>query len=179
MTESGSAEQVQGESGDLRSVKVPRRVIHFANGETMDEFSTDEDDEEEKGNQNKLQEAPVDKSQLSWGSYLWFLTIRFALASLNTCDFLGGKLANILGLNTPKYQYAIDEHHRRQNEGSEDDDEEYELEEQNCNESQEGQHLSLQNAEYGAIKASPKAELFEEKSESDGSGTVNTSYGGD
>ncbi|XP_039594576.1 protein FAM177A1 isoform X2 [Polypterus senegalus] len=142
----------------------------------MDEFSTDE---EEEGSQNKLQEAPVDKSQLSWGSYLWFLTIRFALASLNTCDFLGGKLANILGLNTPKYQYAIDEHHRRQNEGSEDEDEEYELEEQNCNESQENQHLPLQNAEYGAIKASPKAELFEENSKSDGSGTVNTGYVGD
>lgn len=28
------------------------------------------------------------------------------------CDFLGEKLAGVLGLNTAKYQYAVDEHQR-------------------------------------------------------------------
>lgn len=31
-----------------RKVKVPRRIIHFANGETMEEYSTDEEEEEEE-----------------------------------------------------------------------------------------------------------------------------------
>uniref|UniRef100_A0AAY4BQF5 Uncharacterized protein n=1 Tax=Denticeps clupeoides TaxID=299321 RepID=A0AAY4BQF5_9TELE len=30
------------------------------------------------------------------------------------CDFLGEKLAGFLGLNSPKYQYAIDVFHRDQ-----------------------------------------------------------------
>lgn len=28
--------------------KIPRRVIHFASGETMEEYSTDEDDEQQE-----------------------------------------------------------------------------------------------------------------------------------
>lgn len=34
--------------GTPRKVKVPRRTIYFANGETMEEYSTDEEEEEEQ-----------------------------------------------------------------------------------------------------------------------------------
>lgn len=33
---------------DRKKVKIPRRTIHFANGDTMEEYSTDEDEEEEQ-----------------------------------------------------------------------------------------------------------------------------------
>lgn len=34
-------------SGSRTTVKVPRRTIYFASGETMEEYSTDEEEEEE------------------------------------------------------------------------------------------------------------------------------------
>lgn len=32
------------------------------------------------------------------------------------CDFLGEKIASVLGISTPKYQYAIDEYYRMKKE---------------------------------------------------------------
>lgn len=31
-----------------KKVKIPRRTVHFANGDTMEEYSTDEEEEEEE-----------------------------------------------------------------------------------------------------------------------------------
>lgn len=42
------------ELGDLdRKEKIPRRIIHFSNGETMEEYSTDEEEEDKKENAQK------------------------------------------------------------------------------------------------------------------------------
>lgn len=38
----------------------------------------------------------------------------FFLHAFTACEFLGGKLATLFGLNEPKYQYAIDEYYRTQ-----------------------------------------------------------------
>lgn len=42
--------------------KVPRRIIHFSSGETMEEYSTDEEDEEEdkEAERKDLLSAPAD-----------------------------------------------------------------------------------------------------------------------
>lgn len=41
--------------------KVPRRIIHFSSGETMEEYSTDEEEGEEKEPERKdLLSSPVD-----------------------------------------------------------------------------------------------------------------------
>lgn len=32
----------------MKKTKVPRRIIHFASGETMEEYSTDEEEQEEE-----------------------------------------------------------------------------------------------------------------------------------
>lgn len=41
--------------------KVPRRIIHFSSGETMEEYSTDEDEAEEKEAERKdLLSSPAD-----------------------------------------------------------------------------------------------------------------------
>ncbi|KAM3855703.1 protein FAM177A1 isoform 1-T1 [Vipera latastei] len=100
--------------------KIPRRVIHFASGETMEEYSTDEDDEQ----QEKKDLLPsVDPATLTWGPYLWFQMLRVATSTLSVCDFLGEKIASVLGISTPKYQYAIDEYYRMKKEEEEEEEE--------------------------------------------------------
>ncbi|XP_073751186.1 signal recognition particle subunit SRP54 isoform X3 [Callorhinus ursinus] len=39
------------------------------------------------------------------------------------CDFLGEKIASVLGISTPKYQYAIDEYYRMKKEEEEEEEE--------------------------------------------------------
>lgn len=50
-----------GEQQEQRE-KVPRRIIHFSSGETMEEYSTDEEDEEEdkEAERKDLLSAPAD-----------------------------------------------------------------------------------------------------------------------
>lgn len=38
------------------------------------------------------------------------------LCLFSVCDFLGEKIASVLGISTPKYQYAIDEYYRMKKE---------------------------------------------------------------
>ncbi|XP_078262706.1 protein FAM177A1 isoform X2 [Rhinoraja longicauda] len=109
------------ELGDvgMKKQKVPRRIIHFASGETMEEYSTDEEQEEDK---RDLLPA-IDASKLHWGPFLWFYMLRFATGTLSVCDFLGEKLASLFGINAPKYQYAIDEYYRIKKEEEEEEEE--------------------------------------------------------
>ncbi|XP_037690742.1 protein FAM177A1 [Choloepus didactylus] len=101
--------------------KVPRRVIHFVSGETMEEYSTDED--EVDGPEKKDILPTVDPTKLTWGPYLWFYMLRAATSTLSVCDFLGEKIASVLGISTPKYQYAIDEYYRMKKEEEEEEEE--------------------------------------------------------
>ncbi|KAH0518228.1 Protein FAM177A1 [Microtus ochrogaster] len=129
--------------------RVPRRVIHFVSGETMEEYSTDED--EVDGLEKKDVLPTVDpvfvgldfclcglkivamedfanptfllQTKLPWGPYLWFHMLRAATSTLSVCDFLGEKIASVLGISTPKYQYAIDEYYRMKKEEEEEEEE--------------------------------------------------------
>ncbi|XP_030070057.1 protein FAM177A1 [Microcaecilia unicolor] len=99
--------------------KIPRRIIHFASGETMEEYSTDEEEEQEK--RDLL--PSVDPTKLTWGPYVWFYMLRAATSTLSVCDFLGERIASFLGISTPKYQYAIDEYYRMKKEEEEEEEE--------------------------------------------------------
>ncbi|GAB5572792.1 protein FAM177A1 [Prionailurus iriomotensis] len=121
--------------------KVPRRVIHFVSGETMEEYSTDEDEVDSLEKKDVL--PTVDpalviqqwvhkfllhasgqtETKLTWGPYLWFYMLRAATSTLSVCDFLGEKIASVLGISTPKYQYAIDEYYRMKKEEEEEEEE--------------------------------------------------------
>ncbi|XP_047592469.1 protein FAM177A1 isoform X2 [Lutra lutra] len=124
-----SAQQMNSERGfenvELgvigKKKKVPRRVIHFVSGETMEEYSTDED--EVDGPEKKDVLPTVDPTKLTWGPYLWFYMLRAATSTLSVCDFLGEKIASVLGISTPKYQYAIDEYYRMKKEEEEEEEE--------------------------------------------------------
>ncbi|KAM5235222.1 LOW QUALITY PROTEIN: protein FAM177A1 [Ctenodactylus gundi] len=125
----GAAPQMSNERGfenvELgvigKKKKVPRRVIHFVSGETMEEYSTDED--EVDGLEKKDVLPTIDPTKLTWGPYLWFYMLRAATSTLSVCDFLGEKIASVLGISTPKYQYAIDEYYRMKKEEEEEEEE--------------------------------------------------------
>uniref|UniRef100_A0A1A8HV99 Myosin IXB n=1 Tax=Nothobranchius kuhntae TaxID=321403 RepID=A0A1A8HV99_NOTKU len=111
-------ETVEIESSHPR-VKLPRRTIHFANGDTMEEFSTDEEEEEEA--RVKKDVITVDPSKLTWGPYFWFYMWRMATSTVSVCDYMGERLASLFGVTTPKYQYAIDEYYRIKKEEEEEE----------------------------------------------------------
>lgn len=49
------------ELGDLdRKEKTPRRIIHFSSGETMEEYSTDEEEEDKRQNAKKELLSSID-----------------------------------------------------------------------------------------------------------------------
>ncbi|XP_019940165.2 protein FAM177A1 [Paralichthys olivaceus] len=106
-------------AGSQGRVKVPRRTIYFASGETMEEYSTDE--EEEDPVQKDV--VTVDPAKLTWGPYFWFQTWRMATSTISVCDYMGEKLASLFGITSPKYQYAIDEYHRIKKEEEEEEEE--------------------------------------------------------
>uniref|UniRef100_A0A4W2C3F4 Family with sequence similarity 177 member A1 n=1 Tax=Bos indicus x Bos taurus TaxID=30522 RepID=A0A4W2C3F4_BOBOX len=64
------------------------------------------------------------QTKLTWGPYLWFHMLRAATSTLSVCDFLGEKIASVLGISTPKYQNAIDEYYRMKKEEEEEEEEE-------------------------------------------------------
>uniref|UniRef100_A0A8C6SJ28 Family with sequence similarity 177 member A1 n=1 Tax=Neogobius melanostomus TaxID=47308 RepID=A0A8C6SJ28_9GOBI len=100
--------------------KVPRRTIFFASGETMEEYSTDEEEEVEPIQKDVL---PVDTSKMTWGPYVWFQMWRMATSTVSVCDYMGEKLASLFGITSPKYQYAIDEYYRIKKEEEEEEEE--------------------------------------------------------
>ncbi|KAG5265522.1 hypothetical protein AALO_G00243420 [Alosa alosa] len=137
------------ELGDLglKKQKVPRRTIYFASGETMEEYSTDEEEEEPE---KKEALTTVDPSTLTWGPYVWFQMWRMATSTVSVCDYLGERLAGLLGITSPKYQYAIDEYYRMRKEDEEEEEENRLAEEaeRNFNKgSQEGQPPRVEQPE--------------------------------
>ncbi|KAM9842348.1 protein FAM177A1 [Aulostomus maculatus] len=104
-------------------VKVPRRTVYFASGETMEEFSTDEEEEGEEEEPAKRDVLTVDPSKLTWGPYFWFHMWRMATSTISVCDYMGERLASLFGITTPKYQYAIDEYYRMKKEEEEEEEE--------------------------------------------------------
>ncbi|XP_077394853.1 protein FAM177A1 [Festucalex cinctus] len=119
--EVGDFEKVEmGNSGERKGrVKLPRRTIYFASGETMEEYSTDEE-EDEPVEKNVV---TVDTSKLTWGPYFWFHMWRMATSTISVCDYMGEKLASLFGITAPKYQYAIDEYYRIKKEQDEEEEE--------------------------------------------------------
>nr|XP_033931497.1 protein FAM177A1-like [Pseudochaenichthys georgianus] len=67
-----------------RREKAPRRIIHFSSGETMEEYSTDEEEGEDKEPEREdLLSSSVDASKLTWGPYVWFHVWRAANSTIS------------------------------------------------------------------------------------------------
>ncbi|XP_062267908.1 protein FAM177A1-like isoform X1 [Platichthys flesus] len=119
-------EQDKREEQQQQREKVPRRIIHFSSGETMEEYSTDEEDAEDQEPERKdLLSSPVDavRSKMTWGPYFWFHMWRAATSTVSACDYLGERMASLFGITSAKYQYAIDEYYRMKKEREEEKEE--------------------------------------------------------
>ncbi|XP_007569006.2 protein FAM177A1-like isoform X2 [Poecilia formosa] len=104
--------------------KAPRRIIHFSSGETMEEYSTDEEEAEDPEAERKdLLSPPIDASKMTWGPYFWFHMWRAATSTISACDYLGERMASLFGITSAKYQYAIDEYNRIKKEKEEEAEE--------------------------------------------------------
>ncbi|KAM9003085.1 protein FAM177B [Sarcophilus harrisii] len=125
---------------------IPKRIIHFANGDTMEEYSTEEEGEDEK----ELKNIPtLVTSKLPWVPYLRFLALQMASTTLSICDFLGEKLATFFGLDEPKYQYLLNDHNKTENQENEKQDEEKDSKVQSTEIFDEQKHLDIHGKQYG------------------------------
>ncbi|KAM9355963.1 protein FAM177A1-like [Pholidichthys leucotaenia] len=114
-------ENVELEEVGHREEKAPRRIIHFSSGETMEEYSTDEEDRETE--RKDLLSSPVGASKMTWGPFVWFHMWRAATSTISACDYLGERMASLFGITSAKYQYAIDEYYRIKKEREEEKEE--------------------------------------------------------
>ncbi|RUS71851.1 hypothetical protein EGW08_020385 [Elysia chlorotica] len=92
-----------------KKTKVPKRIIHFSDG-ILEEYSSDDSDDSEDLT------VKVDPSSLNWGPWCMYYIFGAARQTLSVADYCGERLAWLLGITTPKYQYAINEHNRIQKE---------------------------------------------------------------
>lgn len=88
-----------------------KRIIHFANGETLEDEDSEEEEEEEQSSNRDPFTGPAERSSKTRFS---FKNVAFLVGrvSLLICDFLGERTAGALGLNAAKYQYAVDQYQR-------------------------------------------------------------------
>ncbi|XP_061610194.1 protein FAM177A1-like isoform X6 [Phyllopteryx taeniolatus] len=98
--------------------KTPRRIIHFSSGETIEEYSTDEEEEDKEPERKDLLSSSADavRSKMTWGPYFLFHMWRAATSTLSACDYLGERMASLFGITSAKYQYAIDEYYKMKKE---------------------------------------------------------------
>ncbi|XP_008072507.1 protein FAM177B [Carlito syrichta] len=144
--EKDSFQQLELEKSGPSKKTTPKRIIHFVDGDVMEEYSTEEE-EEEKEEQNS--KSALDPSKLSWGSYLRFWAGRIIRTSISTCEFLGGGFAVFFGLTQPKYQYVLNEYYRIQNKESDKKSERNGSKAQATEVSNETCHLEAEGPEYG------------------------------
>ncbi|KAK3879357.1 hypothetical protein Pcinc_016061 [Petrolisthes cinctipes] len=112
----------QVEEGKCKRVRKPRRVLHFSDG-ILEEYSTDEEEEEENKKEQEETRLMNPKS-LKWGPWMYYWMLYTGNSALSVCDYVGGGMANILGITSPKFQYEIDEYHRCEEEEKEEREEE-------------------------------------------------------
>uniref|UniRef100_A0A8C6U7P2 Zgc:153383 n=1 Tax=Neogobius melanostomus TaxID=47308 RepID=A0A8C6U7P2_9GOBI len=101
--ELGELERAEDSAGHKE--KLPRRIIHFSSGETMEEYSTDEERRRKRLRGKTCCPRPA------------------ATSTISACDYLGERMANLFGITSAKYQYAIDEYYRIKKEREEEQEE--------------------------------------------------------
>ncbi|XP_078050565.1 protein FAM177A1 isoform X2 [Augochlora pura] len=97
------------EMQDLKPKKLPKRVLHFSDGDLV-EYSEDETDSSEE----VTTVTQIDPKSLEWGPWAWYQTTSFGTRVLDGCDYVGEWLASFFGITSPKYEFEINEFYRLQ-----------------------------------------------------------------
>lgn len=104
------SEKVPEERVDGQKGRVPRRILHFSDG-TMEEYSTDED-EPDAPQPDAIDHLRAENPRsMGWAPWAWWWFRYAGYRSLGGVDNLGEKLAYMLGITSPKYQYELDEYY--------------------------------------------------------------------
>ncbi|XP_055000725.1 protein FAM177B [Sorex araneus] len=153
--EGDSFQQLQSGAQGPPPRLTPRRIIHFADGDVLEEYSTEEEEDETEEERRKPE---LDPSQLPWGPYLQFWAGRVTSASFSTCEFLGGRIAVFLGLDQPKYQSVLDEYHKTQEKKSDEQSGRNRCQALPARDANEESHLELGSREYGTLQRASTCE---------------------
>ncbi|KOC64233.1 Protein FAM177A1 [Habropoda laboriosa] len=94
---------------DRKSLRRPKRVLHFSDGD-LEEYSDDDTDTPET---NKAADE-IDPKTLTWLPWAWHRTTYISGKLLDGCDCVGEWLASFFGITAPKYQFEINEFYRLQ-----------------------------------------------------------------
>lgn len=100
-------ETTDTDAQDNKSLKRPKRVLHFSDGD-LEEYSEDETD---SSNANKMINE-IDPKSLTWIPWAWHQTTWIGGKVLDGCDCVGEWLAGFFGITAPKYQFEINEFYR-------------------------------------------------------------------
>ncbi|XP_012499493.1 PREDICTED: protein FAM177B [Propithecus coquereli] len=168
--EKDSFQQLELEKSEPSKKTTPKRIIHFVDGDFMEEYSTEEEEEEEEKEDQSLN-STLDPSKLSWGPYLRFWAGQIVSTSFSTCESLGRRFSVFFGLTQPKYQYLLNEYYRIQNKESDKESEGNGSKAQAAENPNEKCHLEAGNREYGTMGQDP-AEAIRQWSTSSREGLV-------
>ena len=101
-------------------------MIHCSDG-IIEEFSTDDEDEDDDHGQNKdhmdgddVSARVVNPKKLGWIPWVVHYSVFAGKGFFNYCDFYGEKLAWLLGITSPKYYYEIEDFKKSQEEEEEE-----------------------------------------------------------
>ncbi|OQR68055.1 protein FAM177A1-like [Tropilaelaps mercedesae] len=98
---------VDAEKGKQK--KTPRKIIYFQNGDELEEYSTEEEEEVDQLNVAVQRIASMDWKSLPWGSYLFNVGLFGFLKAFKSLEYAGEVLSHRLGITAPKYQSEIEE----------------------------------------------------------------------
>ncbi|XP_043205447.1 protein FAM177A1-like [Amphibalanus amphitrite] len=104
------SEKVPAESVDGKKARVPRRILHFSDG-TMEEYSTDEDEPDQPAQDALTHLRTENPKSMGWLPWAWWWFRYAGYRTLGGVDNMGEKLAYMLGITSPKYQYELDEYY--------------------------------------------------------------------
>ncbi|KAF3429610.1 hypothetical protein E2986_04289 [Frieseomelitta varia] len=94
---------------DRKSLRRPKRVLHFSDGD-LEEYSEDETDAPPVN----MTVTQIDPKTLDWLPWAWYQTTSIGNKMLDGCDYVGEWLAGFFGITAPKYQFEINEFYRLQ-----------------------------------------------------------------
>ncbi|KOX69966.1 hypothetical protein WN51_04481 [Melipona quadrifasciata] len=102
-------ESVDTDIQHRKSLRRPKRVLHFSDGD-LEEYSEDETDAPPVN----TTVTQVDPKTLNWLPWAWYQTTSIGSKVLDGCDYVGEWLAGFFGITAPKYQFEINEFYRLQ-----------------------------------------------------------------
>ncbi|XP_028967745.1 protein FAM177A1 [Galendromus occidentalis] len=104
-----------------KAKRVPRRIVYFQNGDELEEYSTEEEeDEPDKIDSVVAEYNKMDWKTMGWGSYIANISLFGLLKTIKKFEYAGEVISDLFGITSPKYQSEIEEAERMEAEEAEE-----------------------------------------------------------